>query len=65
MSCASYAPNNSSPNPNASGATTRTSQRGRPPKRWTNIDRDYETLRLAMQTLFGHLGIATKAAAAA
>ena len=42
----------------------RTPRRGRAPEHWTNIDRDYETLRLAMQTLFGHLGIATKAAAA-
>ena len=37
-------------------AGIRTPGRGRPPKHWTNIDRDYETLRLAIQTLFCHLG---------
>jgi hypothetical protein len=42
-----------------------TPRRGRPPKDWTNIDRDYETLRLGMHTLFAHLGIATHAPAAA
>ena len=31
---------------------------------WTKIDRDYETLRLDMQTLFNDLGISTKTAAA-
>jgi hypothetical protein len=36
---------------------TRTPRRGRAPKNWTQIDRDYETLRLDMQTLFNHLGI--------
>ena len=35
----------------------RTPRRGRPPKRWTQIDRDYETTRLDMQTLFNDLGI--------
>jgi hypothetical protein len=44
-------------------AGVRTPRRGRPPKHWTNIDRDYETLRLGMKTLFGHLGIATDAVA--
>jgi hypothetical protein len=44
-------------------AGVRTPRWGRPPKHWTNIDRDYETLRLGMQTLFGHLGIATHATA--
>lgn len=29
-----------------------------------HISRDYETLRIDMQSLFGHLGITTKAAAA-
>lgn len=29
----------------------------------TQIDRDYETIRLDMHTLFGHLGIATGAVA--
>ena len=43
-------------------AGIRTPRRGRPPKHWTNVDRDYETLRLGMHTLFGHLGIATDAA---
>jgi hypothetical protein len=42
-------------------AGIRTPRRGRPPKHSTNIDRDYETLRLRMQTLLGHLGIATAA----
>jgi hypothetical protein len=45
-------------------AGIRTPRRGRPPKHWTNIDRDYETLRLNMQTLLNDLGIATKATAA-
>jgi hypothetical protein len=40
-------------------AGIRTPHLGRPPKHWTNIDRDYETLRLGMKTQFGHLGIAT------
>ena len=42
-------------------AGIRTPRRGRPPKHWTNIDRDYETLRLGMHSLLGHLGIATAA----
>jgi len=37
---------------------------GRKPTHWTAIDRDYETLRINMQTLFHHLGITTGAAAA-
>lgn len=45
-------------------AGIRTPRRGRPPKTWTNIDRDYETIRLNMQTLLNDLGIATKATAA-
>ena len=44
-------------------AGIRTPRRGRPPKTWTQIDRDYETLRLDMQTLFNDLGISTKPAA--
>jgi hypothetical protein len=44
-------------------AGIRTPRRGRPPRNWTTIDRDYETLRLDMQTLLNHLGIATKASA--
>jgi hypothetical protein len=35
------------------------------PAHWTSIDRDYETLRTQMQTLFHHLGITTTGAAAA
>jgi hypothetical protein len=42
-------------------AGIRTPRRGRPPKNWTNIDRDYETLRRDMQTLFNELAISTKA----
>ena len=45
-------------------AGIRTPRRGRPPKTWTQIDRDYETLRLDMQTLFNDLGISTKPAPA-
>ena len=41
----------------------RTPRRGRPPKNWTKIDRDYETLRLDMQTLFNDLGISLNTAA--
>ena len=41
----------------------RTPRRGRPPKNWTKIDRDYETLRLDTQTLFNHLGISLNTAA--
>ena len=42
-------------------AGIRTPRRGRPPKHWTDIDRDYETLQLGMKTLLGHLGITTAA----
>jgi len=42
----------------------RTPRRGRPPNNWTHIDRDYETIRLNMQTLFNHLGISLSTAAA-
>ena len=31
---------------------------------WTRVDRDYETLRVGMQTLFYNLGITTQPAAA-
>jgi hypothetical protein len=41
----------------------RTPRRGRPPKNWTKIDRDYETLRLHMQTLFNDLGVSLNTAA--
>jgi hypothetical protein len=35
---------------------------GRKPTHWTAIDRDYETLRIGMQTLFAELGITASAA---
>ena len=38
---------------------------GRKPSTWTRVDRDYETLRIQMQTLFHDLGITTPGAAAA
>ena len=41
-------------------AGIRTPRQGRPPKNWTTIDRDYETLRRNMQTLLNDLGITTK-----
>jgi hypothetical protein len=37
---------------------------GTQPAAWTSVDRDYEQLRVHMQTLFGDLGITTAAAAA-
>jgi hypothetical protein len=37
---------------------------GRKPAIWTRVDRDYENLRINMQSLFHHLGITTGAAAA-
>jgi hypothetical protein len=36
----------------------RTPRPGRRPAAWTQVDRDYETLRLDMHTLFRDLGIA-------
>ena len=45
-------------------AGVRTPRRGRRPTTWTGVDRDYEQLRLGMQTLFHDLGLATGAAAA-
>jgi hypothetical protein len=45
-------------------AGVRSPRMGRKPAHWTAIDRDYETLRVGMQTLFDHLGIAAPAAAA-
>ena len=45
-------------------AGIRAPRRGRPPAHWTRIDRDYETLRIGMQTLFRDLGIETLPAAA-
>jgi hypothetical protein len=43
-------------------AGVRSPRQGRQPTHWTAVDRDYETLRTGMQTLFGHLGISTAAA---
>ena len=45
-------------------AGVRSPRMGRKPKTWTAIDRDYENLRIGMQTLFRHVGIETQAAAA-
>jgi hypothetical protein len=45
-------------------AGVRSPRRGRKPAHWTAIDRDYETLRIGMQTLFLDLGITTSSAAA-
>ncbi len=44
-------------------AGVRSPRRGRKPATWTQIDRDYETLRTDMQTLLQHLGITATAAA--
>jgi hypothetical protein len=43
-------------------AGARVPRRGRPPTTWTRIDRDYETLRRGMQTLFADLALTTQAA---
>jgi hypothetical protein len=40
-------------------ADVRSPRQGRKPSTWTSIDRDYESLRVDMQTLFGHLGVIT------
>jgi len=45
-------------------AGIRTPRRGAPPKHWTTIDHDYETLRRDMKTLLTDLGITTRATAA-
>jgi len=45
-------------------AGIRSPRRGRKPAHWTAIDRDYETLRIGMQTLFHDLGITASSAAA-
>jgi hypothetical protein len=45
-------------------AGIRSPRMGRKPKIWTAVDRDYETLRIGMQTLFRHVGIETQPAAA-
>jgi len=46
-------------------AGVRSPRRGRKPAHWTLIDRDYETLRIAMQALFHDLGITPRTPAAA
>jgi hypothetical protein len=46
-------------------AGVRSPRPGRKPKTWTAIDRDYENLRIDMQTLFQHTGIETRTPAAA
>jgi hypothetical protein len=45
-------------------AGVRSPRMGRKPATWTRVDRDYEALRINMQSLFHHLGITTGAAAA-
>ncbi len=44
-------------------AGVRSPRQGRKPKIWTQVDRDYETLRIDMQTLFHNLGLTARAAA--
>lgn len=45
-------------------AGVRSPRTGRKPKTWTPVDRDYENLRIGMQTLFQHIGIETQPALA-
>jgi hypothetical protein len=45
-------------------AGVRSPRMGRKPKIWTAVDRDCESLRIGMQTLFQHVGIETLPAAA-
>ncbi len=40
-------------------AGVRSPRMGRKPKTWTAVDRDYEQIRINMQTLLGHLGLTT------
>jgi hypothetical protein len=40
-------------------AGVRSPRVGRKPKIWTPVDRDYEQIRINMQTLFSHLGLIT------
>jgi hypothetical protein len=44
-------------------AGVRSPRMGRKPAYWTDVDRDYETLRIGMQTLFRDLAIETQLAA--
>jgi hypothetical protein len=46
-------------------AGVRSPRLGRKPTTWTRVDRDYEAIRIQMQTLFHDLGITTPRAAAA
>jgi hypothetical protein len=46
-------------------AGVRSPRQGRKPPSWTTVDRDYEALRVGMQTLLRDLGIATGATRAA
>jgi len=45
-------------------AGVRSPRQGRKPSTWTRVDRDYESLRIGMQTLFDDLGISTTSLAA-
>jgi hypothetical protein len=45
-------------------AGVRSPRIGRKPKAWTPLDRDYEQIRIHMQTLFDHLALTTMAPAA-
>lgn len=45
-------------------AGVRSPRQGRKPTHWTRLDRDYETIRVHMETLFTDLGIAGHATAA-
>ena len=42
-------------------AGVRSPRRGRKPIAWTSVDRDYEKIRIDMQTLFSDLGICAAA----
>jgi hypothetical protein len=46
-------------------AGVRVPRQGGPPKAWTRIDRDYEALRVCMQTLFADLGLSRSMSLAA
>jgi hypothetical protein len=43
-------------------AGVRSPRLGRKPAHWTAVDRDYESLRIDMQTLFANLAVTTEAA---
>jgi hypothetical protein len=45
-------------------AGVRSPRKGRKPTTWTTIDRNYEQIRINMQTLFTNLGITTATTAA-